>query len=200
MISRLRGTLAARDPAGVEIETTGGVVYEVEVPTTVLERLPAEGEAVELRTVQVVREDSVALYGFLAAGERTLFRRLLTASGVGPKVALAMLSTYTAERLARALAEKDVPALQRVSGVGKKTAERLALELADKVGDLALTPGPEPGAGSAPGVQEAVAALVALGYGFAEADEAVRAVLAQGDVESADALIRRALAHHGGPS
>jgi Holliday junction DNA helicase RuvA len=184
----------------VEIETTGGVVYEVEVPTTVLERLPAEGEAVELRTVQVVREDSVALYGFLAAGERTLFRRLLTASGVGPKVALAMLSTYTAERLARALAEKDVPALQRVSGVGKKTAERLALELADKVGDLALTPGPEPGAGPAPGVQEAVAALVALGYGFAEADEAVRAVLAQGDVESADALIRRALAHHGGPS
>lgn len=200
MISRLRGTLAARDPSGVELETPGGVVYEVEVPTTVLERLPAEGEAVELRTVQVVREDSVSLYGFLTAGERTLFRRLLTASGVGPKVALAMLSTYTAQRLARALAEKDVPALQRVSGVGKKTAERLALELADKVGDLALTPGPEPGTGGAPGVQEAVAALVALGYGFAEADEAVRAVLAQGDVESADALIRRALAHHGGPS
>ena len=198
MISRLRGILVSRDPSGVEVETSGGVVYEAEVPTTVLERLPAEGDPVELRTVQVVREDSVALYGFLSSGERTLFRRLLTASGVGPKVALAMLSTYTAERLARALAEKDVPALQRVSGVGKKTAERLALELADKVGDLALTPGPGPGAGGPAGVQEAVAALVALGYGFAEADEAVRAVLAQGDVDSADSLIRRALAHHGG--
>lgn len=198
MISRLRGTLLSRDASGVEVETPGGVVYEVEVPTTVLERLPAEGQPVEMRTLQVVREDSVALYGFLSAGERTLFRRLLTASGVGPKVALAMLSTYTAERLARALVEKDVPALQRVSGVGKKTAERLALELADKVSDLALSAGPSPVPGGAPGVQEAVAALVALGYGFAEADEAVRAVIAQGDVDSADTLIRRALAHQGG--
>ncbi|MDT8342317.1 MAG: Holliday junction branch migration protein RuvA [Longimicrobiales bacterium] len=198
MISRLRGTLVSREATGVEVETPGGVVYEVEIPTTVLERLPAEGQPVELRTVQVVREESVALYGFLTAGERALFRRLLTASGVGPKVALAMLSTYTAERLARALVEKDVPALQRVSGVGKKTAERLALELADKVSDLALSAGPAPTPGGAPGVSEAVAALVALGYGFAEADEAVRAVLAQGGVESADQLIRRALAHHGG--
>lgn len=198
MISRLRGTLVSRDPAGVEVETPGGVVYEVEIPTTVLERLPAVGQPVELRTLQVVREDSVALYGFLTGGERTLFRRLLTASGVGPKVALAMLSTYTAERLVRALVEKDVPALQRVSGVGKKTAERLALELADKVSDLALGAGPSPAPGGAPGVQEAVAALVALGYGFAEADEVVRVVLAKGEVDSADTLIRRALAHHGG--
>lgn len=198
MISRLRGTLLSRDAQGVEVETAGGVVYEVEVPTTVLERLPAQGQPVEMRTLQVVREDSVTLYGFLTAGERTLFRRLLTASGVGPKVALAMLSTYTAERLARALVEKDVPALQRVSGVGKKTAERIALELSDKVSDLALSTGPAPGPGGAPGVQEAVAALVALGYGFAEADDAVRAVLAQGEVGSADTLIRRALAHHGG--
>jgi Holliday junction DNA helicase RuvA len=198
MISRLRGTLLSRNPDAVEIETTGGVVYEVEVPTTVLERLPAVGEPVEMRTVQVVREDSVALYGFLERGERILFQRLLSASGVGPKVALAMLSTYTAERLARALVEKDVTALRQVSGIGKKTAERLALELSDKVADLSLPTGPAPEGGKAPGVQEAAAALVALGYTFADADAAVRAVLAEGDVESADVLIRRALAHKGG--
>lgn len=200
MISRLRGTLLSRDPDGVEVETPGGVVYEVEVPTTVFERLPAVDQPVELRTLQIVREDSVALYGFITAGERTLFQRLLSASGVGPKVALAMLSTYSADRLARALVEKDVAALTRVSGVGKKTAERLALDLADKVTDLALSPGPAAVAGGAPGVQEAVAALVALGYSFADADTAVRAALAQGEAESADVLIRRALSLKGSPS
>lgn len=193
MISRLRGTLLNRQSEAVEVETSGGVVYEVEVPTTVLERLPSAGEPVEVRTVQVVREDSVALYGFLTAGERALFQRLLTASGVGPKVALAMLSTYSAERLARALMEKDTTALRQVSGIGRKTAERLALELADRVADLDLTP-EERGAAAGGGiVQEATAALVALGYGFAEADDAVRGVLADEDVESADVLIRRAL-------
>ena len=187
--------MLTRSADTVEVETPGGVVYEVEVPTTVFERLPSEGDPVELRTLQVVREDSVSLYGFLTGGERLLFKRLLTASGVGPKVALAMLSTYTAERLARALVEKDVPALQQVSGVGRKTAERLALELADKVADLALDTGPVgPGGGGAPGVQEAVAALVALGYSFGEADQAVRAALAEGEAGSADVLIRRALA------
>ena len=196
MISRLRGTLLTRDPDAVEVETPGGVVYELDVPTTVFQRLPAQGEPVEIRTVQVVREDSVALYGFLTSGERELFRRLMTASGVGAKLALAMLSAYTAPRLAQALVEKDVVALRQVSGVGKKTAERLALELADKVDDLALSREAGPGEG-APGVQEAVAALIALGYGFADADQAVRAALAEGDVESADVLIRRALAIKG---
>ncbi len=197
MISRLRGTLLTREPDCVEVETSGGVVYELDVPTTVFQRLPRQGEAVEVRTVQVVREDSVAHYGFLDSGERELFRRLMTASGVGAKLALAMLSAYTAPRLAQALVEKDVVALRQVSGVGKKTAERLALELADRVDDLALSVHTPGGEGS-PGVQEAVAALVALGYGFADADQAVRTALAQGDVESADVLIRRALALKGG--
>lgn len=196
MISRLQGTLLTRTPERIEIATAGGVVYEVEVPLTVYQRLPAPGEALEVRTLQVVREDSAALYGFLEARERELFRRLLGASGVGAKLALAMLSTYTAERLARALVEKDVNALKQVSGVGKKTGERIVLELADKVADLAVTSGrgegTEAGAASA-GTQEAVAALVALGFGFTDADEAVRAVLAEGEVESTDELIRRAL-------
>ncbi|MDG2283361.1 MAG: Holliday junction ATP-dependent DNA helicase RuvA, partial [Longimicrobiales bacterium] len=141
MISRLQGTLLAREGERVELETNGGVVYEVEVPLTVLERLPVPGGALALRTVQVVTETSVALYGFIDAHERALFQRLLTASGVGAKVALAMMSTYSAERLARALVEKDTVALQQISGIGKKKAEKIALDLADKVADLAiLTP------------------------------------------------------------
>ena len=113
MISRLKGVLLTRDPESVEVETPGGVVYEVEVPLTVLERLPDPGAQVELRTVQVVTDASVALYGFVDDLERTLFRRLLTASGVGGKLALAMMSTYRADRLARALVEKDLAALGR---------------------------------------------------------------------------------------
>jgi len=168
------------------------VVYEVDVPTTVLQRLPAVGEPVALRTLQVVREESVALYGFVEGGERRLFQRLLGASGVGPRLAIAMMSAYSAPRLVRALVEKDVTALRQVSGVGRKTAERLVLELADKLGDLALAD-TGPAGEEVQGAQEAVAALVALGYDFASADRAVRMALEDGDPGSADSLIRRAL-------
>ena len=138
MISRLNGVLLTRDTDRIEIETPGGVVYEVEIPLTVLQRLPSPGATLQLRTLQVVTDSSVALYGFIEAHERTLFRRLLSASGVGAKVALAMMSTYDAERLARALVERDLVALQQVSGIGKKKAEKISLELADKVADLAI--------------------------------------------------------------
>lgn len=193
MISRIKGTVLSRDPEGiVEVETAGGVVYEVDVPLTVLQRTPSPGSAVELRTVQVVRDDALELFGFLDAVERDLFQRLMTVNGVGARLALALMSAYTARRLARALVEKDVNALKQVSGVGKKTAERLALELSDKVQDLAVGPADEE-APAAPGAQEAVAALVALGYSFADADDAVRAVLENGGAASADELIRKAL-------
>lgn len=192
MISRIRGTLLDRSGETIEVDTASGVVYEVQVPTNVLSRLPAAGTEVEIRTLQVVREDDVSLYGFLEAHERTLFMRLLGASGVGAKLALAMMSTYTAERLARALAERDITALTQVSGIGKKTAERIVIDLADKVKDIAASSG----AGGSGGdmVQGAVAALVALGYDFTRADSAVRAALAD-DAEpgSTDELIRRAL-------
>jgi len=191
VISRLRGTLLSREPDAVEVETAGGVVYEVEVPLTVLERLPPPGSPVELRTVQVVREDSVALYGFLDAGERELFRRLLAATGVGAKLALSMLSSFSAPRLARALAEKDLTALTQVSGVGRKTAERLVLELSERVQDLAAAAG-APGAPT--GAEEAVAALMALGYTFTDADRAVRTVLESEEGLSTEELIRKALA------
>ena len=193
MISRVHGTVLSRDTDRVEIETSGGVVYEIEVPLTVLQRLPTPSNHVELRTYQVVTDSSVALYGFITAHERTLFKRLLSASGVGAKLALAMMSAYNAERLARALVEKDTTALRQVSGVGKKKAEKIALELADKVADLAIvTPGGGPETSSA--AQEAVQALVALGYTFPDADQAVRLILESGAPDSTDELIRRALA------
>ncbi len=197
MISRLRGTLISRELDHVEVETTGGIVYEVKVPLSILERLPKPpAPDFEIRTLQVVREDSVALYGFLEPFERELFSRLLGASKVGPKVAVAMLSTYSARRLAQALAEKDVNALKQVNGVGTKTAELIVLQLADKVEDLAVgAAGPDSaGGGAAPGVQEAVAALVALGYSFVNADAAVRRALTEDEAAGTDELIRRALA------
>jgi len=192
MISRLQGKLLSRDAACVEVETSGGVVYEVEVPITVLQGLPSPGGSVELRTLQVVTENSIALYGFSNAHERLLFQRLLTATGVGAKLALAMMSTYSAERLARALVEKDSTALQQVSGIGKKKAEKIALDLADKVADLAIvTPVVD---GVTGGAQGAVQALVNLGYSFSVADTAVRAVLEEDGVpDSTEELVRRAL-------
>ncbi len=196
MISRLKGILVTRDPDAVEIETAGGVVYEVEVPLTVFQRLPTRGSAVELRTVQVVSEKSVALYGFIDDVERTLFQRLLTASGVGGKMALSMMSAYRADRLARALVEKDLGALQQISGVGRKKAEKLVVELSEKVADLAVA---MPGATGAPGgagAQEAVKALVVLGYSFSDADHAVRQALEDGASGApADEIIRRALSY-----
>ena len=191
MISRLQGKILSRDAACVEVETSGGVVYEVEVPITVLQGLPSPGGSVELRTLQVVTENSIALYGFSNAHERLLFQRLLTATGVGGKLALAMMSTYSAERLARALVEKDYTALQQVSGIGKKKAEKIALDLADKVADLAIvTPVVD---GVTGGAQDAVQALVNLGYSFSVADTAVRAVLEDEVPDSTEELVRRAL-------
>ena len=191
MISRLQGKLLSREAACVEVETSGGVVYEVEVPITVLQGLPSPGGSVELRTLQVVTESSIALYGFSNAHERLLFQKLLTATGVGAKLALAMMSTYSAERLARALVEKDSTALQQVSGIGKKKAEKIALDLADKVAGLAIvTPVVD---GVTGGAQDAVQALVNLGYSFSVADTAVRAVLEDGVPDSTEELVRRAL-------
>ena len=196
MITRLRGTLISREMDHIEVETAGGVVYQVQIPLSIFQRLPKPpAPDFEIRTLQVVREDSLALYGFIEPLERELFARLLGAPKVGPKVALNMLSTYSAPRLVQALVEKDVNALTQVSGVGKKTAELIVLELADKVEDLAVKVAGADGAGdgAAPGAQEAVGALVALGYSFVDADAAVRRSLAEGRAVGTDELVRRAL-------
>jgi len=188
MISVVTGTLRERDGDTVLIETAGGVGYAVTVPLGVLERLPATGSRVSLHTELVVREDGWALYGFDRAGERAIFQRLLTASGFGPKLALALLSTLGPERAVRSIQGRDIAALATVSGIGRKKAEKLVVELADRFGDALLEPPP---AGTRPG-HEAVQALVRLGYTAAQADEAVRAALTAGATDTA-AVIREAL-------
>jgi len=194
VISRLRGTLLSQIEGVVEVATPGGVVYEVDVPLSVVQRLPPVGREIELLTLHIVREDLSALFGFLETGERELFRRLLGVSGVGGRLALAMLSTYPAARLARALVEKDIAALVQVSGVGKKTAERLCLELADRVRDLDLAEGAVAPSGAGGVAQEAVRALTALGMSFQEADAAVHEVLGADGTMGTSEIVRKALA------
>jgi Holliday junction DNA helicase RuvA len=193
MISRIRGELVLRDLERVEVMTQGGVAYEVFIPTTVFERLPRLGEQVTLRTFHLVREDAQMLFGFLEEVERTLFSRLISASGVGPRLAIGLLSAMSAEMLVRSIRNRDVAALTAVSGVGKKTAERIAVELSNKLDDLAFAPSAM--AVRTPGVEEALRALVALGITQGDADRAVRTVVAeQGAGLSAPDLIRHALA------
>ena len=195
MISRIRGELLSSDVDRVEVLTESGVVYELHVPLSVFQRLPPAGSNLELRTEYVVRDDVPSLYGFLREAERALFRLLMTVQMVGPRLAMSMLSTYDARRLARALAEKDIPVLVQIAGLGKKTAARLILELADKVRDLAIIP-----AGEGPDNRQAtdsVAALVSLGYGFAEADAAVRRALKGTTFASSEELIRHVLSQRG---
>ena len=192
MIASVSGRLAAKGADRVVVETAGGVGYEVTVPLGVMERLPGPGETVTLATELVVREDGWALYGFLEDAERRLFQRLLTVTGVGPKIAVAFLSTLGVERGTRAIQKKDIGVLSSVTGVGRKLAERLALELSDKLGEL--VGGPAPAALSGP-AESALAALERLGYGAPEAERALRAALAGDGGSKADAetLVRRAL-------
>ena len=190
MIALLAGTLAAKEADRVVVRTPGGVGYECFVPTRTLAELPHPGQPVELHTSLVVREDGQTLYGFTTAEERRVFQRLIQASGVGPKLALAMLSLHPSERLVRSIRDKDIAALVAVPGVGKKTAERLVLELADKTGDLAAgTAEPSSTASDA-----AIKALVRLGYGAPEADDAVRRALAQDGRRDTAELLKAALA------
>ena len=190
MIAAVAGTLAAKTADRVVVQTPGGVAYEITVPLGVMERLPGIGASVTLGTELVVREDGWSLYGFLDEGERRLFQRLLTVNGVGPRIAVAFLSTLGAERGAKAIQKKDLATLSSVSGVGRKLAERLALELSDKLGELV---GSQPAPLDAP-ARAALAALERLGYGGTEAERALRQALAgDGGDADAEALVRRAL-------
>ncbi|MEX0906916.1 MAG: Holliday junction branch migration protein RuvA [Gemmatimonadota bacterium] len=188
----MRGTLLRRELGIAEIMTTGGVAYEVHIPLTVFERLPRDGETIELRTHQVVREDAVELFGFLDHAERLVFGRLLSASGVGPRLALSILSAMSPDRIVRAIHDKDIAALRQIPGLGAKKAERLALELADRLDDIAVTVA---GVRSrAPGFEEAVQALVALGYTNTDAATAVRKVIDEQSGLAGIELIKAALA------
>lgn len=191
MIARIRGELIVRDLERVEVMTAGGVAYEISIPTTVFERLPRLGEQVTLRTYHLVREDAALLFGFLEATEMTVFTRLLGINGVGPRLALAVLSALSAEQIVRAVRDRNAAALTSVSGVGKKTAERIVLELTGKLDDIAFAPS---GVARAPGAEEAMRALSALGVTIADADRAVRAVIQEKGQLGAPELIREALA------
>ena len=197
MIGRLRGSLAEMQPPYVLVDV-GGVGYQLEVPLSTLARLPAINEPVTLHTQQVVREDAHLLYGFIEKRERDLFRELIRLSGVGPKLALALLSGLEIDELVRSVQRQDAAMLVKIPGVGKKTAERLLVELKDRISGWELLPG-EPVravASSAPlpgndAEQDALSALTGLGFKTSEALQAIAEVNEDG--LSAEELIRRAL-------
>lgn len=197
MITLLVGTLLERDLAVVELLTSGGVGYTLAIPLSTFESLPKPGEPVRLHTHLVVKEDGWQLFGFATTHERNVFTRLLNAKGFGPQLALNMLSALSADRLVRAIRERDVATLQQVKGLGKKKADQLILDLADKLDDLQRGNSAVVSTGGV-GVDDAVRALQSLGYGVAEAESGIRAALDAGEgKESTAALIRAALARIG---
>jgi Holliday junction DNA helicase RuvA len=198
MISQIRGVLLAKDLDKVEVMTPGGVAYELAIPLGVYEKLPRLNEAVALHTHLVVKEDGWQLFGFATYFERRVFQRVLNAKGVGPSLALGLLSTLTAERLIRALRDKDLPTLQSVPRVGRKKAEQLILDLADKLDDLQVGAGTSSGGGApkpeGAGAEDAIRALVSLGYSNPDAERAVRSAIDDGGKGMGAAeLIRSAL-------
>lgn len=198
MIASLRGTLLERTSGACVLEV-GGVGYLVQVSSHTATGLPAAGQPVFLRTRQIVREDAVQLFGFAAAEELELFDLMIAVSGVGPRLALAVLSGLRPQTLRRAICEEQVALLTSVPGIGKKTAERLVVELRDKLIALPAFGDAEPAreGGLLPRSErwnDAVAALRTLGCGAAEAQEVVRRAAGTDESLSVNELIRRALA------
>lgn len=188
MIVRLSGTLISRQPPSLVLDVAG-VGYEVEAPLSVFDRLPADGQPLTILTHLVVREDAHTLYGFLAEADRKLFRELLRVSGIGPRLALAILSGVSGDDFALMVEAGDSQSLTRLPGIGKKTAERLILEMRGRISDLGGGAGGASTALSADA--EAREALTTLGYSAAEALKMVQSVA---DPElSSEALIRAAL-------
>jgi Holliday junction DNA helicase RuvA len=174
VIGSLHGVLVRKAPPHLDIEV-GGVGYEVEAPMSTFYTLPGVGERVRLLTHLVVREDAHILYGFATSEERALFRSLLKVSGVGPRIGLAILSGVSASAFARCVVEQDTASLTRIPGVGRKTAERLIVEMRDRVDAAGGVTGGA-GAGVPAGAEgEAFSALVALGYRPAEATQMLKA-------------------------
>jgi holliday junction DNA helicase RuvA len=190
MIGSVHGRIAAKAPPQLTVEV-GGVGYELEAPLSTFFHLPAVGEEVRLLTHLVVREDAHVLYGFASEDERRLFRSLIKVSGVGPKIALALLSGISVGAFAECVQRGDTAALTRVPGVGRKTAERLIVELRDRLAVPQAVAGSAVPAVAARAESEAYGALVALGYRPAEATRLLKAV-APG-THSTEELIRRAL-------
>lgn len=192
MIGSLAGVLAYKSPPHLLLEV-GGVGYEVEAPMSTFYGLPPVGERTRLLTHLVVREDAHVLYGFATAEERTLFRDLLKVSGVGPRIALAVLSGVTAQAFAQALREQDTATLVRIPGVGRKTAERLIVEMRDRVAAIEGVPLASAEAPAGGAQAEAYSALVSLGYKPQEATRLLKGLGAEAATLGTEDLIRRAL-------
>ncbi|MDX1609006.1 MAG: Holliday junction branch migration protein RuvA [Halofilum sp. (in: g-proteobacteria)] len=197
MIGRLEGILALKQPPGLLVDVNG-VGYELEAPLSTFYELPAVGEPVTLYTHLVVRDDAHLLFGFARESERRLFRTLLKVSGVGARMALAILSGMSADDFARCIEHDDVTALTKLPGIGRKTAQRLVVEMRDRLdagglGDALPASGGKGAVEGAAGdpVADATSALVALGYRPAEAARMIRDVSTQG--LSTEDIIRRAL-------
>ena len=192
MIGRLHGILLRKEPPSLLLDV-GGVGYEIDAPMSTFYELPATGQTVTLYTHLVVRDDAHLLYGFSRDTQRQLFRNLLKVNGVGPRVALAILSGLSDREFIQCLVHEDMARLTKVPGIGRKTAERLIIEMRDKV-DVSMLAGatatrpltvpPDP-------VQEAISALIALGYKPPEASRAVQNIAPEG--RSSEDIIRQAL-------
>ena len=190
MIAHLRGKLLEKHPTRLVVEI-GGVGLEVSVPVPTVQSVGKVGDTVSLHTVLVVREDALTLYGFSEAPERALFLKLLTVSGIGPKLALGALSGPSVPELVAAIREGNLAVLTRLNGIGKKTAERMSVELKDNL--LEFEAVESPGTLSA-ARNDAVAALVSLGYNRSAAGAVVDEIVRMAKGEPAEELVRRALA------
>lgn len=200
MIGRIRGTLIEKTPPFIIIETSAGVGYEIQVPMTTFYQLPDEGAEAIVATHLSISENLHALYGFISNKDKTLFRELIKVNGVGPKLALAILSGMEADEFVMTVHDGNVDRLVKLPGVGKKTAERLLVEMSDRLKDWSVSGLPSSGDTEAPTTspprasdvtQEAVSALVALGYKPQQASKAVAQV--DGDGLKSEELIRLAL-------
>jgi Holliday junction DNA helicase RuvA len=196
MIGRLKGVLAHKQPPWLVVDVHG-VGYELEAPMSTFYDLPAVGETVSLFTHYAQKEDSVSLYGFLSEPERRLFRDVQRVSGIGAKIALAVLSGAGVDEFARMVQAGDITSLTRIPGIGKKTAERMVVELRERMADMVASGIAAGGAATgtanvaADPLSEATIALQQLGYKPAEAQRMARQAFAEGDV--AEAIIRKAL-------
>lgn len=190
MIGRINGQLLEVSDNTILVDA-GGIAYELEVTSAVLARLPRGNAPIALYTHFVVREDAQLLYGFGSKDERDLFRALIRISGVGPKLGLALISAVSLAQLARCVADNDASALTKVPGVGRKTAERLLVELKNRFEDVVLVAEPEVATSDSQAVTEAEKALVSLGYKPSEARLAVDAVAVEGN--SAEQMVKAAL-------
>jgi Holliday junction DNA helicase RuvA len=193
MIAHINGKVSSKTSTEVVIDCNG-VGYLINIPVSTSESIPDSGNEVFLKTYMITKEDSMTLYGFHSEGEREAFKLLISVSGIGPKIALGILSSVSFDELHDYIIQKNIPALQKLPGIGKKTAERLSLELADKIINLGVYFDSTPSVHSNVAKSEALSALIALGYSNSLAEKYIKSALKDSVADiSAEELIRKAL-------